>query len=65
MRGNWDDLGLRQAIEMQPDKAELANRSARAVAVGSPRAFSWTEKEEQKIAEGCNRLIRNGIVCWN
>ena len=24
-----------------------------------------TEKEEQEIAEACNRLIRNSIICWN
>ena len=22
-------------------------------------------KEEQEIAEACNRLIRNSIICWN
>ena len=60
-----DDPGLRQAIEMQLNKVELANRSARAVAIGNPREFTRTEKEEQEIAEGCNRLIRNSIICWN
>ena len=29
------------------------------------REFTQTEKEEQEIAEGCNRLIRNSIICWN
>jgi hypothetical protein len=24
-----------------------------------------TEKEEQEIAEACNRLIKNSIICWN
>lgn len=23
------------------------------------------EKEEQEIAESCNRLIKNCIICWN
>jgi hypothetical protein len=23
------------------------------------------EKEEQEIAESCNRLIKNSIICWN
>ena len=60
-----DDLELRQAIEKQLNKVELANRFTRAVAVGSPREFAQTEKEEQEIAESCNRLIKNSIICWN
>ena len=60
-----DDLDLRQAIEKQLNKVELANRFTRAVAVGNPREFTQAEKEEQEIAESCNRLIKNSIVCWN
>jgi TnpA family transposase len=60
-----DDLALRQAIEKQLNKVELANRFTRAVAVGSPREYTQTEKEEQEIAEACNRLIKNSIICWN
>lgn len=60
-----DDLELRQAIEKQLNKVELANRFTRAVAVGSPREFAQVEKEEQEIAESCNRLIKNSIICWN
>ena len=60
-----DDLSLRQAIERQLNKVELANRFTRAVAVGNPREFTQTEKEEQEIAEACNRLIKNSIICWN
>jgi len=25
----------------------------------------YTEKYEQEIAEGCKRLIKNAITCWN
>ena len=60
-----DDLELRQAIERQLNKVELANHFTRAVAVGSPREFTQAKKEEQEIAETCNRLIRNSIICWN
>ncbi|MDH3664902.1 MAG: transposase, partial [Alphaproteobacteria bacterium] len=60
-----DDLELRQAIEKQLNKVELANRLTRAVAVGNPREFVQAEKEEQEIAEACNRLIKNCIICWN
>ena len=60
-----DDLALRQAIEKQLNKVEMANRFTRAVAVGNPREFAQVEKEEQEIAEACNRLIKNSIICWN
>ena len=60
-----DEVELRQAIEKQLNKIELANRFTRAVAVGSPREFVQAEKEDQEIAETCNRLIKNCIICWN
>ena len=60
-----NNVELRQAIEKQLNKVELANRFTRAVAVGNPREFVQTEKEEQEIAEACNRLIKNAIICWN
>ena len=43
----------------------MANRFTRAVAVGNPSDFVAGEKEEQEIAESCNRLIKNSIICWN
>ena len=60
-----NEVELRQAIEKQLNKVELANRFTRAVAVGSPREFMQVEKEEQEIAESCNRLIKNSIICWH
>lgn len=60
-----DDVELRQAIEKQLNKVELAHRFTRVVAIGNPREFTQTEKEEQEIAEACNRLIKNCIICWN
>jgi TnpA family transposase len=60
-----DELELGQAIEKQLNKVELANRFTRAVANGSPREYTKAEKEEQEIAESCNRLIKNAIICWN
>jgi hypothetical protein len=35
------------------------------VSVGSPREFVQAEKQEQEVAEGCKRLIKNCIICWN
>jgi TnpA family transposase len=60
-----NDLGLRQSIEKQLNRVELANKFTRAVAVGNPREFTQTNKEEQEVAESCNRLIKNAIICWN
>ena len=58
-------MELRQAIEKPLNKVELANRFTRAVAVGDLRGFTQGEMEEQEIAEACNRLIKNSIICWN
>jgi hypothetical protein len=33
--------------------------------VGNPKELIETEKQEQEIAEGCKRLIKNCIICWN
>lgn len=60
-----DDVELRQAIEKQLNKVELANRFTRAIAVGNPRELTQGDKEDQEIAESSNRLIKNAIICWN
>ena len=60
-----DQIELRQAIEKQLNRVELANSFTRAVAVGNPRGLEHAEKSEQEIAESCNRLIKNSIICWN
>lgn len=37
-----------------------------AIYVSNPNHdFLYGEKVEQEIAEGCRRLIKNAIVCWN
>ena len=60
-----DEMELRQEIEQQLSRIELAHRFTRDVAVGNPREFEQTDKESQEVAEICNRLIKNAIVCWN
>jgi len=60
-----DDVKLRMAIKNILNRIELGNRFTRVIAVGNPREFSAGDKEEQEIAETCNRLIKNAIVCWN
>ena len=60
-----NEAELRQSIEKQLNKVELSNRFTRAVAVGNSHEYTQTEKEAQEVAEGCNRLIKNSIICWN
>ncbi|MDA9163811.1 transposase [Rickettsiaceae bacterium] len=59
----------RLRIKVKMRKVYILNRpplqDAYAVAVGNPREFVQTEKEDQEIAETCNRLIKNCIICWN
>jgi TnpA family transposase len=50
---------LKLTIKKQLNKVELANGLTRAVAIGNPREFVQTEKQE--ISETCNRLIKNNI----
>lgn len=60
-----DDPELRQAVEKQLNKVEGSNKFARAISFGHNQEFTPSEKEDQEIAEGCRRLIKNAIVCWN
>jgi len=60
-----DDLPLRQAIEKQLNKGEGSNKFSRAISFGHNQEFTYGEKEDQEIAEGCRRLIKNAIICWN
>jgi len=60
-----DILQLRQMIEKQLNKGENANKFSRAVSFGNNQEFLSGEKIEQEIAEGCRRLIKNAIICWN
>ena len=60
-----DDPEFRQAIEKQLNKVESSNKFSKAVSFGHAHEFIQSEKEYQEIAEGCRRLIKNAIVCWN
>lgn len=59
------DGTLRQAIEKQMNKIENANKFSRAIAFGNNEVFLYGEQVEQEMAEGCRRLIKNAIICWN
>ena len=60
-----DDLQFKQAIEKQLNKVEGSNKFSKAISFGHNQEFIQSEKESQEIAEGCRRLIKNAIVCWN
>jgi TnpA family transposase len=60
-----DDPAFRQAIEKQLNKVESSHKFAKAISFGHSHEFIQGEKEDQEIAEGCRRLIKNAIVCWN
>jgi TnpA family transposase len=60
-----DDLQYRQAIERQLNKVEGSNKFSKAISFGHNQEFIQSEKEDQEIAEGCRRLIKNAITCWN
>ncbi len=60
-----DDLEFRQAIEKQLNKVESSNKFSKAISFGHNQEFIQSEKEDQEIAEGCRRLIKNAIICWN
>jgi TnpA family transposase len=60
-----DELEFRQAIEKQLNKVEGANKLSKAISLGNDHAFLQGDKEDQNIAEGCRRLIKNTIMCWN
>jgi TnpA family transposase len=62
----WIDLlDLRQAVDKQLNKGESANRFADAICFSRTQEFLYAEKAEQEMADGCNRRIRNAIICWN
>jgi TnpA family transposase len=60
-----NDPEFRQAIEKQLNKGESAQKFSKAISFGHNQEFAQSEKEEQEIAEGCRRLIKNSIICWN
>jgi TnpA family transposase len=61
----YDDCPFRQAIESQLNRVENSNKFSKAVSFGHSHELIQSEKEDQEIAESCQRLIKNAIVCWN
>ncbi len=61
----YDDVELRQRIEKQLNKVELANQFSKAVFFANSQEFQVGTKEEQEVATACKVLIQNAIVLWN
>ncbi len=61
----FDDLELRQRIEKQLNKVELANRFSKAVFFANNQEFQNGSREEQEISTACKVLIQNVVVLWN
>ncbi len=61
----YDDLELRQAIEKQLNKSELANKLTRAIRFANEQEFNVATREEQDLVDACRRLIQNAIILWN
>jgi len=60
-----DDPEFRQYIEKQLNKVEGSHKLSKAISLGNDHAFTQGEKGDQDIAEGCRRLIKNTLICWN
>jgi TnpA family transposase len=60
-----DDVELRQRIEKQLNKIELANKFSKAVFFANNRELQYGLQDEQEIIMGCKVLIQNAIILWN
>ena len=60
-----DDLDLRQSIQKQLNKSELANRFAKAVSFAPNQEISQIGQEDQEKAAICKMIIQNAIILWN
>jgi TnpA family transposase len=61
----YGDLEYRQSIEKQLNIGENSNRFSKVLSFGNNQELDGESIEEIEIIEGCKRLIKNSIVCWN
>lgn len=61
----FDDVELRQTIEKQLNKGELANKFSSAVSFANNQEIMQVEREEQEIAAVCKMVLQNIIILWN
>lgn len=60
-----DDVELRQAIQKQLNKIELANKFSSAVFFDNNQEFKQGSRDDQELAMNCKILMQNAIVLWN
>ena len=60
-----DNVELRQQVQKQLNRIELANKFSHAVFFDNDQAFQVGTKEEQETATASKVLIQNSIVLWN
>ena len=60
-----DDVELRQTIEKQLNKGELANRFSSAITFVNNQEIVQSLQEDQEIAAMCKLILQNIIILWN
>ncbi len=60
-----DDVELRQTIEKQLNKGELANKFSSAVFFANKGEIMQGESEDQEISALCKTILQNIIILWN
>ena len=61
----FESLEYRQSIEKQLNISENSNKLSKVLSFGNNQELAGGTTEEMEIIEGCKRLIKNCIVCWN
>ena len=61
----YDDVELRQQIQKQLSRVELANKFSHAVFFDNDQAFQEGSHEEQEVINACKLLLQNAIILWN
>ena len=60
-----DNVELRQTIEKQLNKGELANKFSSAISFANNQEIMQVDREDQEIAIMCKTIIQNVIILWN
>ena len=61
----YDDMELRQQVQKQLNRVELANKFSHAVFFDNDQAFQVGDQREQETNNACKLLLQNAIVLWN
>jgi TnpA family transposase len=60
-----DNVTLRQDIEKQLNKGELANRFSGVVSFANNQEITQVHREDQEISAMCKLIVQNMIIAWN